>query len=209
MELIISKYPWFKAILQDIQDITLKNLYEFYLTNDNIHIILPIITSNSNISIRVIDWFVTNYAKKNNIIYELEDNNENGILFNVYLQYKCQLKSYKKKIFDPFCRKEKIGFYYDEFKCVITTIGQLNFFKWTIKYDVLKYIKNNLKDITDDMIATNKYFINKYNLNSSNSTDKQLIISDSDKIRKKRHELSLSANKCVNIHNYDIVLSFE
>ena len=138
MELIISKYPWFKAILQDIQDITLKNLYEFYLTNDNIHIILPIITSNSNISIRVIDWFVTNYAKKNNIIYELEDNNENGILFNVYLQYKCQLKSYKKKIFDPFCRKEKIGFYYDEFKCVITTIGQLNFFKWTIKYDVLK-----------------------------------------------------------------------
>ena len=209
MESIISKYPWFKQILQDIQDITLKNLYEFYLTNDNIHIILPIITSNSNISIRVIDWFVTNYAKKNNIIYELDDNYENGKLFNVYLQYKCQLKSYKKKIFDPFCRKEKIGFYYDEYKCVITTIGQLNFFKWTIKYDVLKYIKNNLKDITDDMIATNKYFINKYNINSSNSTDKQLILSDSDKIRKKRHELSTSANKSVNIHNYNIVLSFE
>ena len=209
MESIITKYPWFKQILQDIQDITLKNLYEFYLTNDNIHIILPIITSNSNISIRVIDWFVTNYAKKNNIIYELDDNCENGKFFNVYLQYKCQLKSYKKKIFDPFCRKEKIGFYYDEYKCVITTIGQLNFFKWTIKYDVLKYIKNNLKDITDDMIATNKYFINKYNINSSNSTDKQLILSESDKIRKKRHELSTSANKSVNIHNYNIVLSFE
>ena len=209
MEAIILKYPWFKVILDDIQDITLKNLYEFYLTDDNINIILPIITSNSNISIRVIDWFVTNYAKKNNIIYEIKDNNDNRRLFNVYLQYKCQLKSYKKKIFDPFCRKEKIGFYYDEYNCVITTIGQLNFFKWTIEYEVLKYIKNNLKDITEDMIATNKYYINKYNLNNSNSTDKQLIVTDSDKIRKRRHELSLSANKCVNIHNYNIVLSFE
>ena len=154
MEAIILKYPWFKVILDDIQDITLKNLYEFYLTDDNINIILPIITSNSNISIRVIDWFVTNYAKKNNIIYEINDNNDNRRLFNVYLQYKCQLKSYEKKIFDPFCRKEKIGFYYDEYNCVITTIGQLNFFKWTIEYEVLKYIKNNLKDITEDMIAT-------------------------------------------------------
>lgn len=206
MDTIINKNIWLKSILDNITDITLHNLYEFYLTNNNINIILPIITSNSNISIRIIDWFVTNYAKKNNIIYELENNIDNTKIFNVYLQYKCQLKSYKKKLFDPFCRKNKIPFYYNESKCIITTIGQLNFFKWAIKYKILTYINNNLKKITTDMINVNKYYINKYNKSSENSTDNH--ITDSDK-RKKRHELSISANKSVNIQNYSVILSFE
>jgi len=75
MDIIIRSKPWFAEVLkkQELQDITLRNLYQFYLCNDNILKILPIITSNSNISIRVLDWFVTNYSKKYNIIYNLKD----------------------------------------------------------------------------------------------------------------------------------------
>jgi hypothetical protein len=175
METIINEKPWFKEILKktELQDITLRNLYEFYLNNNNIFKILPIITSNSNISIRVLDWFVTNYSKKYTIIYELNRIDINGDkYFNVFLQYKCQLKSYKKKLFDPFCRKQRIGFHYDENKCVVTTIGQLNFFRWAINYGILKYVEDNLQDITNDMINSNKLIVKKYkNTNIINKTN--------------------------------------
>jgi hypothetical protein len=249
MENIINEKPWFKEILKkpELQNITLRNLYEFYLSNDNINKILPIITSNSNISIRVLDWFVTNYAKKFNIIYELKDIDIGGDrYFNVFLQYKCQLKGYKKKLFDPFCRKQRTVFYYDDNKCVVTTLAQLNFFKWAITYGILDYVETNLQIITDDMINSNKLMLKKYKSsqeNQSNNTitdnniydeivpsnisnivskkkiinkkqnsssiDNLTISSDSDKIRKKRHELSVSANKTINIHNYSIVLTFD
>ena len=198
MNEIIKNRPWINDILKkpEMQDITLINLYVYYLTNNNINKLLPIITSNSNISIRVLDWFVTNYSKKYNILYKL--NNDDNNFFNVYLQYKCQLKSYKKKLFDPFCRKKRIFFYYDNNKCIITTIGQLNFFKWAIENDILNYVSKNLELINIDMINSNKYHQSK-----SESS------SDSDKIRKKRRELSNSANKTINIQNYNIVLTFD
>jgi hypothetical protein len=198
MNEIIKNRPWINDILKkpEMQDITLINLYVYYLTNNNINKLLPIITSNSNISIRVLDWFVTNYSKKYNILYKL--NNDDNNYFNVYLQYKCQLKSYKKKLFDPFCRKKRIFFYYDNNKCIITTIGQLNFFKWAIENDILNYVSKNLELINIDMINSNKYHQSK-----SESS------SESDKIRKKRRELSNSANKTINIQNYNIVLTFD
>jgi len=229
---IIKNKPWLSEILKkpELQDITLRNIYEFYLVNNNIDKLLPIITSNSNISIRVLDWFVTNYSKKFNIMYKLLNNNDDNHFFNVYLQYKCQLKSYKKKLFDPFCRKQRIVFYYDLNKCIVSTIGQLNFFKWAISYGILDYVEKNLQHITDDMIISNKNIINK-NMSNSKLDINNIFIqyddivskpiqsniistttttsSDSDKNRKKRQELSTSANKTVNIHNYNIVLTFD
>ena len=215
MEKIIAEKPWFVEILKkpELQDITLRNLYEYYLTDNLIHRIIPIITSNSNISIRVLDWFVTNYSKKYNIMYEFKNNNNDEKFFNVFLQYKCQLKSFKKKLFDPFCRKQRICFYYDLNKGVVTTIGQLNFFSWALTYGVLDYLENNLEHITNDMIISNKNMIKQYNndnlISTSNSSDNADNTSDSEKTRKKRHELSVSANKTINIHNYSIVLSFD
>jgi hypothetical protein len=220
MDLILKERPWFKEVFKkpELQDIILKNLYEYYLTNNNIMKILPIITSNSNISIRVIDWFVTNYSKKNNIIYDLHNNDVSGDkYFNVFLQYKCQLKGYKKRLFDPFCRKQRIAFHYDENKCVVTTTGQLNFFKWAITYDVLKYVENNLEAITNDMINSNKIMIKKFNNTSQNNSSdtnradntKTNNSTESEKIRKKRHELSVSANKTINMHSYNTTITFE
>ena len=198
MDIIIKDKPWFKEILKtpELQDITLRNLYEFYLLNDNIQRILPIITSNSNISIRVLDWFVTNYSKKFNIIYQLGNDDSCERFFNVYLQYKCQLKGYKKKLFDPFCRKQRIVFYYDHNKCAVTTIGQLNFFKWAIENKIIDYIENNYETIEHDM-------------NSNNSISKNKKHNDSiGKTRKRREELSKSATKCLKKEKVDVVLQF-
>jgi hypothetical protein len=148
--------------IKDKKEIILPTLYNFYKENNNIYVILPIISGCSSLSIRVLDWFVTNYAKKYNVVYQLN----NGTYFNVYLDYKSQLKGYKKKMFDPFCRKRRIPFYYEENKCVITTIGQLNFFKWSIKNEIINYIINNFQKINEDMILSNK----KSNLKKSASS---------------------------------------
>lgn len=219
MDNIFNEKSWTIEILklpEVIANPILKSLYEFYLTDDNFNKILPIITSNSNISIRVLDWFVTNYSKKNNIVYPIYDNDK-VIYYNVYLQYKSQLKGYKKKLFDPFCRKERIVFYYDEKKCIVTTIGQLNFFRWTIKFKVLDYIIENLDIICYDMNQSNKIIIDNYinndiisiNSSTSSKTDNDIINTSSEEKRKKRHELSTNINKTINKHNIDVIINFE
>lgn len=132
--------------IKDKKDIILPSLYHFYANETNINTLIPIISGYSQLSIRVLDWFVTNYAKKYNIIYM-----SNGSHFNVHLSYKSQLKGYKKKMFDPFCRKKRIPFYYGDNKCIITTIGQLNFFRWAIENDILNYVTQNIEIISADM----------------------------------------------------------
>ena len=58
------------------------------------------------------------------------------------MNYKSQLKAFSKKQFDPFCRRKRIKFDYEKSKNIITTIGQLNFFKWIIENKILDYIKD-------------------------------------------------------------------
>jgi hypothetical protein len=82
-------------------------------------------------SLRLIDWFVTNYAKKYNISYIVKKQK-----FFVYNEYKNQLKAYSKKLFDPFCRRERILFQVADITPFETTVGKLNFFRWHgSKYD--------------------------------------------------------------------------
>ena len=92
-----------KRTINRKQDLLMESLTEFF-TSDNVDYMLPIVNGNSNISLRIIDWFVTNYAKKNNISYYTNHNvdvQEGGKIlqkpitkqFIVYLNYKSQLKA--------------------------------------------------------------------------------------------------------------------
>ena len=124
----------------------LPNLYEFFKIPENINKMLPIIMGESKISIRVLDWFVTNYSKTKKVYYKIDKD-----IFNVWINYKDQLDGYRKKMFDPFCRSKRIPFYYNETQYIITTVAQLNFFKWAIINKVLDYVDDNFKDIYKDM----------------------------------------------------------
>ena len=50
----------------------LSKLLEFYKKDGNMEKILPIINGESNISLRLIDWFATNYSKKYYTVYPLK-----------------------------------------------------------------------------------------------------------------------------------------
>jgi len=171
----------------------LESLINYY--KNNIRIFTCIITQKNILSLRILDWLVTNYAKKYNIVFSNKHNQN----FNVYLDYKNQLKAYSKKYFDPFCRRERIIINiqdlswekYEERKCknenkLITTVGQLNFFKWFIENDVMNYAINNIEKIDKDMIET---------LENSKSSPK-------------RKELSKCASKTVCTYDSSIIVNF-
>ncbi len=127
-------------------EIILQSLYQYYLkdNNNNLNIILPILLGESKLSISLFNWFITNYIKKNNVNIKIKNKE-----IDLYLQYKLQLKSYKKILFDPFSRSRRIKFYLDNTleKYLITTIGQLNFFKWIIDNGIIEYILLNYDEL--------------------------------------------------------------
>ena len=173
-------------------DLLLKNLMTFYKDEKQLTRMLTIITGESSISLRIVDWFVTNFAKK---YYTLIDDDNKR--FKVYFDYKLKLKAYSKRRFDPFCRWDRISMPYKGETCIETTIGQLNFFKWALENKVIDYIESNYSSIEKDM-----------NHRNSTSKRKESISSENSKTRKKREELSVSATKSIKKEDVEIILHF-
>jgi hypothetical protein len=136
------------------ENMILKSLEKFYEDDNNIKLFIPIINSESNISIRLIDHFVTKYSKNNKINFKLKEGDVEQ-QFNVHTSYKQQLKAFQKKHFDPFSRGDRIPYFMND-TCIITTIGQLNFFKWFISKKIYDYIKEHHNIIEMDMNKKNK-----------------------------------------------------
>ena len=194
-------------------ELLMKNLMEFYDNREFLYKMMRIINGESKISLRIVDWFVTNYAKKYYTVYELVTSSNLGIQqtsrFKVYNDYKLKLKAYSKKRFDPFCRWERITIPYDNENYMETTIGQLNFFKWAIENNIIEYISEHYIDIENDMNSRNSTSKRKASLdNNSSLSDSLSTISDNGKTRKKREELSISACKCIKKESVKIVVKF-
>lgn len=180
------------------EHLLMSSLTQFFKDKENLNKMLKIVNDKSKISLRIMDWFVTNYAKKNCTSYNKNDNK-----FIVHLEYKSQLKAYSKKQFDPFRRNERIEFIDLEGNKIETTVGQLNFFRWAIENGIIDYIDDNLEIIDNDMntILRNHYKTNTANTNSGNNPQ--------NKCRRKRQELSVSATKTVKKHETKIIVKFD
>jgi hypothetical protein len=141
------------------RDLLMVSLSRFFAEPENMRAVLPYISGDSDVSLRLIDWFVTNFSKKHNVVlsHELVDagtGSKTSVHFNVYLNYRAQLKAYSKQQFDPFRRRDRIEFFYDEASpSVETTIGQLNFFRWMLQNRVIDYVEIHAGAIERDMIA--------------------------------------------------------
>ncbi len=195
------------------QDILLIPITNFFNESKNLDILLGIlITGKYKVSLRIIDWFVTNYSKKYNIVLQNKYNKP----FIVYLEYKSQLKAYSKKQFDPFCRRARIYYEYDKDKKFETTIGQLNFFRWAIENNIIDYIIKNYNNIEKDMNDTLKYSKLDGIPKTPDSIDTMVESVDTsnssgsgskDKSNKKKS--TITATKSICKHNVKIVVSFD
>jgi len=189
-------------------DLLMTNLMKFYEEDNNLEKMLKIINGESPISLRIIDWFATNYAKKFFTVYEVGANRR----FKVYVDYKLKLKAYSKRRFDPFCRWDRITIPYGNGTFIQTTIGQLNFFKWALENGVVAYIENNYATIEDDMNARNSTSRRNNHAQGDDAGDHgtEVVepVSNKNKTRKKREELSISATKSIKKETVEIVVSF-
>jgi len=144
--------------------IILKSFDIFYQKSNIINKFLKILNGDIHnyksldhaISIRLIDFFVTKYSKNHKIIFKIN----NSQVINVYNSYKQQLKAYQKKHFDPFSRGYRIPYFLNDI-CIITTISQLNFFKWFFSYGLYEYILDHHNDIENEMNLNNKIKVEK------------------------------------------------
>ena len=181
--------------LQTQNSLLLNNLMGYYKENNNLDKILKIINGESQVSLRLIDWFATNYSKKFFTVYMLKNSQGEEYRFKVYIDYKLKLKAYSKKRFDPFCRWDRINIPYSNDTYVQTTIGQLNFFRWVLENKILDYVLKHYDEINKDM--------NKRNSTTKNRKEK------GKQTRKTREELSVSASKSIKRESVEIVVSFK
>jgi hypothetical protein len=201
-----------KNRVQCKQDQVVSWLHDFYSSPGNLEKLLPILQGTSPVSLRLIDYFVTNYAKKMNTSFP-----QAGRHFLVYFNYKRELNAYSKRLFDPFCRRERIMFQVRGMEPFVTTVGQLNFFRWFIEKNILEFVLENRETIEKDMNSTLKEHYSRTNTTRSSEADSTsfsdpsnatTLSTESKGGRKKRCELTKSAMKKVNVHECDVVVSF-
>jgi hypothetical protein len=188
------------------QELIVSSLQRFYAACEDKTEVLKLLEGTSDISLRLIDWFVTNYSKQHNISYILQ-----GQEFLVYTNYKSQLKAYSKKLFDPFCRRERIMFQIHGYPMFQTTVGKLNFFRWALEKGVLDYIKLNLPKIETAM-NTSARQIQKFRKAESQSTSNSTVTVSTvaRSITRKRTPMVVSPiATLMQKHEYDVEIRFD
>lgn len=163
---------------------------------DCVNTMVDIVNGENIISLRILDWFVTKYANKNKILI-----NNDGDIIDVHISYKAQLKSYKKKYFDPFKRREKFNYHFKEAdKTIYTTIGQLNFFRWAMENGILAYVISNYDTLSKEMNVSNKNDKRRKKDKTStkiidgNNIDNKIGINVSKKIENEQVKIILTFN---------------
>lgn len=176
------------------QDLLLRSISRYYEKPEIHRVFRDMVNGDGPVSLRLMEWFVTNYAKKHNVYYHTDEMR----CFNVYLSYKAQLKAYNKRYFDPFCRNERVTVEDTEGNAVETTVGQANFFRWVIQNDILRWTTEHAADIEGDMVAAARE-------RDDNDTGERSRTGR----RKRRGEISQSATRRMNRTHEEITISFK
>lgn len=136
------------------EEILENTLRVFFCIPSHRNILVDVLFHRVNISLRLLDYLCTNYCKHNNCFYDIKRGSTIK-RFYIYQSYKNQLKTYSKKHFDPFCRRDRIDLQLmgsdGKEASIQTTIGQLNFFRWCIYNHVYEYAATHCESIEKEM----------------------------------------------------------
>jgi len=184
------------------REVLIVSLQKFYSQRNDLKTLIPLLQGNGDVSLRLIDWFVTNYAKKNHVSYTL--NNQE---FVVYLNYKSQLKAYSKKLFDPFCRRERILFQCGNHDSFETTVGQLNFFRWAFEKNILDYMREHQENIHKEEKLSRAN--GTQNSTTSTESDQTVATVSTKSTRRRRTEKVASSAKMLLKQDTEVFLTFD
>ena len=104
-----------------------------------------------DVSMRLLDWTVTNFAKASRLCILQPD----GCAFEVYKQYRLALRKLGRSHFDPFNREGRLTTCVDG-REVRTSRGQINFLAWATRYGIIDFVKQQMHSIAQHKHDTNK-----------------------------------------------------
>lgn len=105
-----------------------------------------IVNHKNGLSLRIIDWLITNFSKKFSVAIESD-----GIPRNLRRDYHKNLSAHNKKNFDPFARRRRINIILFGSERRVSTIGQLNFFRWFLSKNLCGFLLENKSVIEKHM----------------------------------------------------------
>lgn len=185
-------------------EMVISSLQKFYTSHPEIDKVISYLNGEAPLSLRIIDWFVTKYSRKNFIRYPL-----NGQEFLVYLSYKGQLKAYSKQYFDPNCRRERIMFKIPDYDQFMTTIGKLNFFRWALESNILQYIEEHEDEIRKGYNVYLKDLIQTQKNNKSTVKEQPKEQKEQSRVTRRRTKQSPSSLNKLQVYKTPIELTFD
>ena len=106
-------------------------------------VLVPILTGFHRVSIRVMDWYVTNYTKKHCTSY-LFESEKSSRMFHVHDEYNEKCNAQGRRLFDPFRRGPRVFFETSDGLMHESTLGQIFFWHWADVHGVLKNLEKDL-----------------------------------------------------------------
>ena len=185
-------------------EMVISSLQKFYTSHPEIDKVISYLNGEAPLSLRIIDWFVTKYSRKNFIRYPL-----NGQEFLVYLSYKGQLKAYSKQYFDPNCRRERIMFKIPNYDQFMTTIGKLNFFRWALESNILQYIEQHEDEIRKGYNVYLKDLIQTQKNNKVTVKEQLKEQKEQSRVTRRRTKQSPSSLNKLQVYKTPIELTFD
>ena len=182
-------------------EMVISSLQKFYTSHPEIDKVISYLNGEAPLSLRIIDWFVTKYSRKNFIRYPL-----NGQEFLVYLSYKGQLKAYSKQYFDPNCRRERIMIKIPDYDQFMTTIGKLNFFRWALESNILQYIEEHEDEIRK---GYNVYLKDLIQTQKNNKSTVKEQPKEQPRVTRRRTKQSPSSLNKLQVYKTPIELTFD
>ena len=136
----------------------LTNLQLFYQQHPEYLQFVQSVASGKNhtISLRILDWLCTSYAKRHNVVIYQKNH-----VVHLHTAYKAFLSSHSKKLFDAFRRRKRVHVTKSgdiltdedakERLLFVSTIAQLMFFYWCYDRDIITYAETNVNAIEMDL----------------------------------------------------------
>ena len=210
----VLKVKFIKFIPQEVLYYNRVNAYFKMLEEKKFKHMVDILNGEADISLRLLEWFITKYCDK---YKTTKCEKENGESFVIFVGYKAALKSYRKRYFDPFKRnlvERKQKFCYicnkngNEYK-VNTTLGQLHFFRWLFENNILDHIIENLDTIKASMEHTNRLEKKRKDEDKKNGVKKNKNKNQHKKINKSNASSSVEITTSDSKSKSSLIISFD
>ena len=130
-----------------MQERILARLADWYTDEKVDEVLRPILEQHKNApSIRSLDWLLTNLCKARPIFTK----QKTGGLVNLRSEYTTVLSHFRRRNFDAFRRRWRLTVHH-EHGDLVSTIAQVNFYRWAHESGALDYAREHQQEIEESM----------------------------------------------------------